>query len=452
MSDSPFAAQADVSMTTGGEAGGEPQGQPGQQQRAPEANKPLAPEQRRAPPPQRGRLDDFAPHVRSNHIEVTEVAEDADDPFSAIVDRTVKGAKGQELARKAPPKNIHEEIEAVAELSAADAAAAQGLDQETEELEATLVEDDERLTSDPRYKRWVEAETRLSELEKADHLPEAYYSKFIPVELPDQRKTQVNIVELQRSYLRQSDYTHKLREMRDYERAIKQREAGVQRLINQLGSGDANHFLQFIEFAGAMKGFQQAALMWGWNLEQEERMSPDERQVRQTNRQLHQELMRARIEADSLRNQAAQAQQQQQPESPDAAYISHQLNQMLPLAAKRLEEEGRPFISSSLAEEILKRDWEVFCREHQGELSTASIMDVLRGVMEQVEVHIQSGYVPEPPPKAASQVPPVSRQAAPPTGQATARSAQLAGAPNYAQQSQNGKRARIGDLQNIHRR
>lgn len=439
-----------------GGAQGEPQGQP---QRAPAAApaKPAA--------PQRARAGDFAPHQREREAtSVVEnlVPEDPDDPLSALVERSA-GNAGAELA-------IHNEVDAIAELAKRDAARQRGkrepevIDTEGEDVGESAAEvvdwESDEFKTHPLYPKFAELKAAADKLE-GDQLHADLRAKFIPVELnvgeangrPITRQYMLTVDDLARGFMRQSDYTKKLEGLYAYEDALQQRERGMNALVGALNSGDPETFMRMIRYIGALTSFQKAAYAWGAQIAREEAMSPEQRQVIAYNRQLQDELYKAKLAEENAQRalQAAQA-GIQRPPSYDEQYLVNQLQQLLPRAKELLAKRGRPYVESDKANELLLSSWNTFLRtrDSAAEFTTESIANVLEGVMEQIEQLMAAGYIPDPQPRAAGMLPPVTRQA-PAPNQTGARAALQAGAPNYGSNGRQPQRARIGDIGQINR-
>lgn len=402
MSDSPFAAQPGVSMSTveapapvtppGGNAKGLtiPDVGGGSQQ-----------------PPQRDRIGSFnrgvvqqPQHQRQTIVEM--VPEDPSDPYSGLVDRSTIGNAGAELAR-AEPTGIDAEVEAFTRQQEAEA------NGEPEEVEAQLLEDDPRLQSDPRFKTWREAHERLTALEQSDALPDELANKFRSIKLGNGQVAKYTVKELERSFLRERDYHGKLRELRAHEEAVNRRAAGVQNVIDALSSGDPNRFLQMMQYLQAFPTFDLAAKMYGRQLKAERAMTDEQRQLLYAYRASEAEKYRLQVELNAKR--ALEAQQAQQQPTVDVSMYENQLAQMLPIAAQRMEAGGRPYVDSPLAKALFEANWtDIVVRDFKGELTTDMVQEVMEATMQQVNDHyLAAGRIPDPKPAAATQVPPVGR-------------------------------------------
>jgi hypothetical protein len=382
--------------------------------------------------------------------EVAEVGE-SDDPFAPLVERSIKGNAGQELARTEP---IDSEVARVAQLSAQDAQAHR--EDEPIEAEATLVEDDPRTKADPRYKQWKEAFEQLSALARGGDLPETSEAWLVPMDFGEGRRGRLTIKELKRGWLREADYHRKLTAVHEQRRSNEAWESGLTQMTQAMCGGEGQAFIQAMQLMpGAYETFIKAALIWGFQADAWRRMPESERQLAQQRQQLAAENARLRMQNQQLAQQNQQVQQTQP--NPTGDFYRHQLEQMLPIAAKILEQEGTPYIDNRHTQIIARDTWAGFAEDFRNtpgkELTTDMVVEVLRSIMQQAEdIARRSGpYVPA----AAQQVPPVARTAPAPSSQI----ARQAGAPNYGSQNQarppaqNGRqtRARIGDISHINR-
>lgn len=396
-------------------------------------------------------MGDFGREVASEPSY--DVPDDGPDPFAVIDDPQLKPK--HELA-KAKARTIADEVaetQRISELDSGEYTDAEVVDDQTAE-----VLDDEQAQGEiaARQKEWQEAYEKWSALEAGDELPETLHAKLYPVTLKGGRKGALPIKELARGYMRQDDYTQKLRELYEYEAHIQARERGMWNVLGALTSGDGGVFMEMITFLQAFPTFHKAALMHGIALDADRNMTPRERQAANVARQAQAQAYAAQVEANALRNQMQQAQQQQPQQlagGVDNTMVQHQLAQMLPRAIERMAAAGTPFVETALANRILTADWEVYCeqvRRGEAQLSTDGIQDVLTGVMQRVAEHEAGGWIPEPQPVADRQklLPPVSR-VAPQPNPPQQRTARQAGAPNYS--NGNPKRARLGDINFINR-
>lgn len=405
-----------------------------------------------APPrvqaPQRARAGDFAPHVPNTSVEVLEAPENPADPWSGLVDRSLS-AKGNELAR-AEPKTIQAEADVVRRQSEQDANVQPEPEADPYDAQAEVMDPDEAQEEyEQRYASWKKSHDAWEAFSKADDLGDEHTNKFRQVTLPNGRKTRVAISELERGYLRQNLLTQRLEEVYAFQAQLERTQRGMNAVQAALSGGNPGQFLDMITYLRAFDTFHAAALMYGEQLDKERNMDPEKRQMLHALRAAEADKQRALIEANSLR-QAVQQQQQVQQVPADVSYYEHQLAQMLPRAAEQMAAEGTPWVVSDLSNEIFARHMKVFARSFDGELSTEKLKETMIGVMQEVGDWLQAGYVPAPQPTAAKQLPPSPARTSPqPNG--TARSAQLAGAPNYSNGGRQPKRARLSDINTIHR-
>lgn len=402
--------------------------------------------------PERARAGQFAPHVPNTSVAVAEVPENGDDPWSGLVDRNLQPSGDRAIERH---KGIDAEAEQVHDLSDPNAG-----DDDALEVEAQVLDhedaDDEWNSRSAEYKKIVE---QWNALNAGDDLPEALANKFVVVPVldaegrPTNRMTRTTIQELAGNRLRQADYTRKLREVYAYKEQLDQQARGMQVVQTALGSGDAATFLNMIEYLQAFPTFHRAALMYGERLDRERRMSPEQRQMLQALRQSEAEKQRLAVEATNLRAHLQQAQQgiQQQQAPADPGHYGAQLSQMLPRAFAEMEAEGTPYVDSLLTKDIWQRHWQVFVHDFDGELSTAKVKEVARGVMQEFQEYASRGLIPTPQPAAARMLPPVAAARGGSQPSNGARSGQQAGAPNYGSNGRQPQRARMSDINFIHR-
>lgn len=440
-----------MSVGEGSDAPGQSEQQPAQDQGQRQQEQ-RAPQRQRAPQkPQRASIGDFGRYAGQpeTYTDVDGSPEDPSDPLSGLVDRSVQGQAGQELA------TVADEQEAVRKQSAKDARAANGKPEP--EYEATLVEDDARLQSDPRYAEWQKKAEQLDAIMTGQLEHDDYLGMLIPHEFDGGRKGTISVKELKRGNLREADYHKKLRELHQLRQRYEVAEQGLHQFVGAIVSGEPNQFFTAMNIVpGAMETFKKAALVFGFQLDAENQLAPEVRQMMQEKRQLQAIAQRQQLEIQNL--QRAQQQQVQQQPGPDAAFLEHQLQQFLPLAAKRLAERGTPYVDSPLAQRLGKETWDVFIQNFNGSVTLDDVVDVLASIQQQVADYIASGYV-QHVPEASRQLPPVGRTAPAPSGAL----AQRAGAPNYAGSvnqaprgsgASNGRppeRMRIGDIAQINR-
>lgn len=277
---------------------------------------------------------------------------------------------------------------------------------------------------------------RLQEWESADDLPDVFHQKFITATI-DGQKYRIPVAEAIAGYQRNADYSNKLRQVYDFERQLKQQFQGLQALLADLDDGQ--RFLDAMVALGKFRGFAQAAMIYGKQLDAEQRMTPEQRAMvvqtralRAENLQLQQQLRQAMQQFNQMRQQQAPQQLQQHEQA-----IMHQLAQMWPRAAQMVG-----FVDSPAARREFELHFDNMLPSLQGgEISTEFVANCMRAAMESVQAHLRAanGQAQLPPAPAAPQ----SRQQLPPGR----------GLPGPAPSSQNGngvqRRARIGDLSTL---
>jgi len=238
---------------------------------------------------------------------------------------------------------------------------------------------------------------------ESDDLPEPFMSKFGVATVNGQRY-RIPVSEAFKGYQRNEDYSNKLREMYAYEQTLQQREAGLQKLLTDMDRGES--FLDAMVFLGKFKGFSEAAIIYGTQLDAERRMTPEQRQIHQTLRAERAERKRMEIELRSLRAQNQQSQQpQQQPQGPSNEQVQEiYLQQLKYLGPKAAQKVG--FVNTPIAQQEFERHFNARLPTIAGrDLTSEFIEDVMVAAMESVEAHLQrSGYVrPQDPPLPAAQ-------------------------------------------------
>jgi hypothetical protein len=384
-----------------------------------------------APQQQRARIGDFGRFSANSGEFAGQAAqvdyanaprgEDPNDPWSPLVDPTLSG-KGQEIVRAERP-GIEAEADVVAEL--ADPDNAQNV-MSAEQLEGEIAE---------RMKLW-------EEWDKADDLAEQLQNKFLQVER-EGVKSRVTAGEAARGYMRNDDYTNKLREVYAFRDQVEARGRGLDRVM-QLLHGDGQQFLDTVIYIQAFPSFHQAALMYGAQLDAERRMTPEQKAVVASERKARALAQRLQIENQNLQAALQQQSQQQQGPAPNAQHYESQLQQMIPIAAQRLAQKGMPWIDSDFARAVFTQHWGVRIQGlGQKDLTTDFVEDVMASTMHYIrQIEAQNGGR-----QAVQQgqlAPPVGRLAGAPA------LAQQSGAPSYA----NGRpqrRARLGEISQIHR-
>lgn len=389
-----------------------------------------------APPPpppqqQRARIGDFGRFSANSGPFAGEAAqvdyanapkgEDPNDPWSPLVDPTLSG-KGQEIVRAERP-GIEAEADVVAELADPNNA-------------------DNVMSAEQLDAEWAERAKLWEQWEKADDLPEELLKKFGTVER-EGVKSKVTAHEAFRGYMRNDDYTNKLRELYAFRDQVEARARGLDRVM-QLLHGDGQQFIDTVVYINAFPSFHQAALMYGAQLDAERRMTPEQKAVVASERKARALAQRLQIENQNLQAQLQQTAQQQQGPAPNAQVYEHQLQQMIPLAAQRMQQKGMPWVDSDFARAVFAQHWAVRIQTlGNQELTTDFVEDVMASTMlyiRQIEAQNGGRQVQQ----QAQLAPPVGRMSGAPA------LAQQSGAPSYAN-GRPARRARIGDISQVHR-
>lgn len=370
--------------------------------------------------------------ISLQNAQVIERPIDPNDPFSPLDNGM--DAQAQALA-------LSDEPDPLAPIAPDDEQPLQAQTINAEEIRAWLNE----------RQQWIES----------DDLADPFMGKFVVATVNGQRY-RVPVSEAVKGYQRNEDYSTKLREMYAYEQSLQQREAGLQKLLTDMDAGQT--FLDAMVFLGKFKGFSEAAIIYGTQLDAERRMTPEQRQIHQALRAERAERKRMEIELRTLRGQQQSLQQQpQQPQGPTSEQVQQIYMQQLAHIAPRVAAKVG-FVNTPIAQAEFERHFNARLPTIAGkDLTSEFIEDVMVAAMESVEAHLQrSGFVrpqePNQAPPAQPRVPAGQREG----GQWAARQAQIAAqrrqelppvstgqGPTQPHPGGNGQRptrARIGDF------
>lgn len=287
----------------------------------------------------------------------------------------------------------------------------------------------------------------------ADDLADPLMEKFVTAQVDGQRY-RIPVREAVKGYQLHSDYSNKLRELYQYKQNLEQREAGLQKMLNDMDDGQK--FLDLMVFLNKFKGFSQAAIIYGTQLDAERRMTPEQRQVHQQMRAQRAYLQKLELENRQLQaRMAPQQRPQQQGPTNEQVYqvYMQQLAHIVPRVQQKLG-----FVASPYAQAEFERHFNQMLPTIVGQDLTSEFVErVMRASMESVDAQLRaSGYAPPPRPNAppapqqqqnfqrqsngqfAGQPQQQGRRQLPPAGQ-------LPG-PGTPAQQQRPQRARIGDF------
>jgi len=266
-------------------------------------------------------------------------------------------------------------------------------------VEGDVIDSDEARTEmDARFKQW-------DEWEKADDLAEPLQQKLVTVTV-DGERYRIPVAEAVNGYMMQSDYSEKLRQLYEFRDQLVSQKRGFDNLLSALDKGES--FLDMMVYLGKFEGFAQAAIIYGTQMDAEQRMSPEQREVVQRER-----AARARankLEMELRRLQAQLAQQQQPQRTRGEEYLYNQLQVMMPQAIARMAKRGYEWVDSPLTRNIFERNWATLIQTLDGrDLTTEFVENALMSVMQDVQKLAKGGYItPQRPSAAAAQLPPVS--------------------------------------------
>lgn len=246
-----------------------------------------------------------------------------------------------------------------------------------------------------------EIRQRLEEYEswkRGDDLPDPLMDKFVVAQVDGQRY-RVPVREVIKGYQRNENYSNQLRALNELKRNLEQREAGLQKLLTDMDQGQS--FLDAVVFLDKFKGFSEAAIIYGTQLDAERRMTPEQRQVHQHLRAQRAELQRLALENRALRGAQQSLQQQPQPqqgpssEQVQAIYMQ-QLKHLAPAVAQRIG-----FVNTPVSQLEFEKHFNARLPNIAGQdLTSEFVEDVMLAAMESVESHLRrSGYAPPAPPQ-----------------------------------------------------
>lgn len=284
----------------------------------------------------------------------------------------------------------------------------------------------------------------------ADDLPDPLMEKFVTAQVDGQRY-RIPVREAVKGYQLHSDYSNKLRELYAYKQNLEQREAGLQKMLADMDDGQK--FLDLMVFLNKFKGFSQAAIIYGTQLDAERRMTPEQRQVHAQMRAQRAYLQKLELENRQLQaRMAPQQRPQQQGPTNEQVYqvYMQQLAHIVPRVQQKLG-----FVASPYAQAEFERHFNQMLPTIVGQdLTSEFVENVMRASMESVESQLRrSGYAPPGRPTAPTAQQQTqqqrmsngqyaqqqqARRQLPPAGQ-------LPG-PGTPQQQQRPVRARIGDF------
>lgn len=387
---------------------------------------------------ERARASDFTRAVtrRAEVIDAPMESADPNDPFAELV------PAGSNVTRWSDP--IDGEAEQAAQFAQEDAAGQQG---------AAGTSREQAQGQPPQLTReivqnWKDKADLLDALMSGSDLPKEMMGIIVAYDAGSGRKNRKTVGDLVRGNLREADYTRSKQEISEIKRQYDTREIGMVQIVGAISGGDPQAFRAAMNFLpGATETFYKACMVQGYEWDAERQLSPQERQILAQNRQMQVMLQRKQMELEA-------AQQMRAPTEPSLneaqAHFVNQLRQLVPLAEKKMAAMRRPFVRSSFTDMLWNPTWQVYARDRfNGDMMIDDVVEVLTSIMQQAEDHLRStGATHEP--RAAREVPPVSRTAAAPASQlSTQNLAAMAGAPSYGRQPE---RARIGDIAGINRR
>jgi hypothetical protein len=265
--------------------------------------------------------------------------------------------------------------------------------------EGEVVDSDEaRAEMASRFKQW-------DEWEKADDLAEPLTQKLVTVTV-DGERYRIPVSEAVNGYMMQSDYSEKLRQLYSFRDQLQREKQGLDYVMSQLDKGDT--FLDMMVQLGKFEGFAQAAIIYGTQMDAEQRMSPEQREVVQRERAQRARANKLEMRLRQLEQQLAQQQQPQRTRSEE--YLFNQLNVMMPQAVQRIAKRGHEYIDSPLTRQIFERNWATMIENLGGkDLTTEFVENVLMSVIQDVQKMAKAGYIQAPKQStAAAQLPPMS--------------------------------------------
>lgn len=286
----------------------------------------------------------------------------------------------------------------------------------------------------------------------ADDLAEPLMDKFVVAQVDGQRY-RIPVREAIKGYQLHSDYSNKLREVYAFRDQLLQQEAGLQKLLRDMEQGQT--FLDAMVFLNKFKGFSEAAIIYGTQLDAERRMTPEQREVHKALRAQRAALQRLEIENRNLRAQSAPRQEQPQQNGPTNEQMQQIYMQQLAHIAPRVADK-LGFVPTPYAKDEFERHFQQMLPSIVGQDLTSEFVEtVMRATMESVDAQLaRSGFAPQQAqqPAAAPQgqprVPAGSPQGGQWAGQQRQRQlppvSQVPGPSQPAQQR--AQRMRIGDF------
>ena len=266
-------------------------------------------------------------------------------------------------------------------------------------MEGDVIDSDEaRGEMEARFKQW-------EQWEAADDLAEPLQQKLVTVTV-DGERYRIPVAEAVNGYMMQSDYSEKLRQLYEFRDQLVAQKRGFDNLLQALDKGES--FLDMMVYLGKFEGFAQAAIIYGTQMDAEQRMSPEQREVVQRERAARARANKLEMELRQLRAQMAQQQQPQR--SRGEEYLMAQLNTMMPQAIQRMAKRGVEWVDSPLTRSIFERNWATLIQALDGrDLTTEFVENALMSVMQDVAKLAKAGHIPpQRPSAAAAQLPPVS--------------------------------------------
>jgi hypothetical protein len=380
-------------------------------------------------------------------VEPDLVPEDPSDEFSPLVERSLVGNTGAQLAR-ANTESIDAEIAELAregEASLLDHAEEQG-GQAEEGRSTPAAAPADQLTVQQRVAQWKKKAELLDALFEGADLTEEMCRRFIVPFKENGRIVRESVYDSVRGRMRAGDYTRGKQQLAEIKRQYGQAEAGMVQIVGALTGGDPVQFRQAIEFLpGALETFFKACVVQGFQWDAERRMTAQERALVNQNRQLLLDKQRHELELTAARNQSAQLPSQPTVDERQA-FFEQELTKLLPIAADRLMKRGTPYVNSKFTRMLWEPTWRSFLQTWDGNLTVDDVTDQLISIMEQTAEHERAGGIVHTP-RAATELPPVSRTSPAPAAQLnTQNTAAQAGAPSYASPNGAPQRGRIGEL------
>ena len=285
------------------------------------------------------------------------------------------------------------------------------------------------------WEQYQQLQAALKELDEAEQLPDKYAQKLRKVK-PNGREMFVTVEDLERGFMLDIDYSNKTAAIAAERREIQRTRQGFVNLLADMDDGHS--FLRAIDHLGKMPGFQAAAKLYAIQYAAEKRMTPDQRAVYERNRQLERESFQKDLRLRALEQQAAQAQQQQQLD-PEHRHTAKQLEQFIPIAAKKAGFDASELNpdAQTLARERFEHHWASMCASDafEGPLSLDHVLRAMRAAKQEVDALVLKAFGPS----------------GRPQGGALPDTTRLSSAAPAAGQMTNGQpmRKRIGDMRDL---